>query len=115
MPVVAAAIPLLPGKSEAWRRWVQELQESRRADYAAFLSRLGVLHARFWIAEMASGEVVVSYLDVKDPIALTVALEMSQHPFDIWYRQQLREFHGADVGPFYRWRLDQVIVWPNRE
>lgn len=42
MSVVAIAILLLPGKSEAWRRWVQELQSSRQAEYMAGLRRWGI-------------------------------------------------------------------------
>ncbi len=40
MAMVAAALPLLPGKGEEWRRWAQELQGSRHAEYAASRNRL---------------------------------------------------------------------------
>ena len=42
MAVVTAALPLLPGKGEEWRRWAQELQGSRHAEYAALRNRLGI-------------------------------------------------------------------------
>lgn len=115
MHVIATAIPLLPGKSEAWRRWVQELQGSRHAEYVAALRRWGIRQAHFWIREAGGGEVVVTYFEGQDPDALGDVLETSQHPFDVWYRQKLQEFHGMDVTQMRRRRLDPVFVWHDQE
>lgn len=115
MPVIATAIPLLPGKSEAWRRWVQELQSSRHAEYVAALRRWGICAARFWISDAGSSEVVISYFETQDGDTLTEALATSQHPFDVWYRQKLREFHGLDAVQIRRRRLDPVFDWPDQE
>lgn len=79
MHVIATAIPLRPGKSEAWRRWVQDLQGSRHAEYVAALRRWGIRQARFWIREAGDGEVVEIYFVGQDPKALSDVLETSQH------------------------------------
>jgi hypothetical protein len=114
MIAIMTSIPLLPGKSEAWRRWVQELQGSHHPEYDAALRRWGISHTRFWISEAMDSEVVVTYFEVQDPETLSDMLEMSQHPFDVWYRQKLQEFHGIDVRQMRRRRLDPVLVWPEQ-
>ena len=67
--MIAIAIPLLPGKSEAWRRWVQELQSGKPSIWRAFAAGAS-LHVRFWILEACGEEVVVGYFEVQDPNAL---------------------------------------------
>jgi Family of unknown function (DUF6176) len=114
MHAIATAIPLLPGKSEEWRRWIQELEGSCHAEYVAALRRWGISHARFWISEGGGSEVVIAYFEMQDPDALTDVLETSQHPFDVWYRWKLQEFHGLDVRQMRRRRLDPVLVWPEQ-
>jgi uncharacterized protein DUF6176 len=115
MIAIMTAIPLLPGKSEVWRRWVQELQGLRQAEYAEALRRWGISRTRSWISEARGSDVVVTYFELQDPDALSDILETSQHPFDIWYRQKLQEFHGMDVRQIRRRRLDPVLVWPEQE
>lgn len=115
MPIIASAIPLLPGKSEVWRRWVQELQGSRHSEYAEFLRRHGISEAHFWISETNGRELVIAYLVAQDPHALESALAMSQHPFDAWYRQKLQEFHGLDIAQIRRRRLESVFDWSEQQ
>lgn len=70
---------------------------------------------RFWILEACGEEVVVAYFEVQDPGALDTTVAQSQHPFDVWYRQKLQQFHNLDVTQIRRDRLDPVFVWPDLE
>ena len=47
-PIIWAA-PLLPGRSEAWRRFCQELMGSQRAQYVNSRRRLGIGHEEAWL------------------------------------------------------------------
>ena len=115
MAAITSAIPLLPGKAEAWRRWIQDLQGSRHAEYVAALSRQGISAVRFWISEAGGGEVIIVSFEAQDPDAIGTTWATSQHPFDVWYRQKLQEFHGLDVTQMRRYRLDPVFIWPEQE
>lgn len=111
MAIVAAVMPLLPGKSEEWRRWVQELQGSRRTEYAASRNRLGIRSERCWIGTVHGAEVVFVYLEVDDSMGMS-HLVSSMHPFDCWYRQKLREVYGLDVAQYHRsLLLEQAFAW----
>jgi hypothetical protein len=95
--VLAFALPILPGKQEAWRRYCQELQESRSSEYEASRRRLGISREVTWFARTAQGEMALVYMEVAQPERVFVALAASDLPFDEWFRQQLLEIHGFDV------------------
>src|SRR5947209_6288030 len=46
--VLAFALPILPGKQEAWRRFCQELLESRFCEYQESRQRLGITREVTW-------------------------------------------------------------------
>jgi hypothetical protein len=113
MVVVAAAIPLLMGKGEQWRRWTQELLGSRRSEYAASRQRLGIHLERCWTGTVQGVELVFVYLEVEDPVEMCTRLARSSHPFDRWYREKLRELFGLNITQHHRGLLlEEVFVWP---
>lgn len=70
---------------------------------------------RLLASGLCGGEVVISYVEMQDRDALDTALATSQQPFDLWYPQNLYEFHGLDVLQIRRRRLDPVFVWPDEK
>src|SRR5450759_773034 len=112
MAVVAATIPLLPGKGEEWRQWVQELQGSRHAEYAASRNRLGIHLERSWIGMVQGVELVFVYLEVEDNAQMSMRLINSSHPFDKWYRKKLHALHGLDITQPHRiLLLEDGFAW----
>ena len=112
MAVIAVAIPLVPGKSEEWRRWMQELQGSRNAEYTALRSRLGIHFERSWIGAVQGVEIVFMYLEIEDSEQMRMQLISSSHPFDGWYRKKLQELHGLDITQPHRSPLlEDVFAW----
>jgi hypothetical protein len=113
MAVIAAAIPLLPGKGEEWRRWVQELQGSRHGEYAALRNRLGIHFERSWIGMVQGVELVFVYLEVEDSAQIRMRLLNSSYPFDCWYRKKLQTLHGLDITqPHRSLLLEDGFAWP---
>lgn len=97
MAVLALALPILAGKQEAWRRFCQELQESRYSEYEAARRRLGISREITWFAQTAQGEMALVYIEAAQPERVFAVLAASDLPFDEWFRQQLLEIHGFDV------------------
>src|SRR5947209_6091968 len=95
--VLAFALPILPGKQEAWRRFCQELLGSRYCEYEESRRRLGITREITWFAQTAQGEIAVVYLDADHPEQVFPGLAASDLRFDGWLRQQLLELHGFDV------------------
>ncbi|MDB5078021.1 MAG: ester cyclase [Chloroflexi bacterium] len=114
---VTLMLPLRPGQSEAWRRVIQELQESRCADFDAACRRWGIRKLALWLAPARPGDLVVVQVELSG--ALTDAEERfarSQQPFDQWITERVRELHGLDLRiGFARYRAELVGVWPETQ
>jgi hypothetical protein len=109
---IVFAAPILPGKSEGWRRWLQEMIEVRRPEYEASRRRLGVSGERVWIAETVNGTVAVIAMVAAQPEQVLVQLATSDRPFDCWYREQLLALQGFDLTkPLSRVSPELVLEW----
>jgi hypothetical protein len=94
MPAMTFVAPLLPGKEEEWRRFVQEVVEERLPEYEQLRQRLGIRDESVWFARTKAGETVIAYLEVEAPEWIASALATSEAPFDVWLKERLLEFHG---------------------
>ncbi len=100
MSGIVLTFPILTGKVEAWRRFCQELAGSQRKPYEASRLRLGITHEQLALVETAFGSNSVTTLEAADiPLALGQIID-SLLPFDVWYREQLRELHGIHLAGF---------------
>lgn len=95
---IAIAGPLLPGKEEPWRRFVQELAGSRAGEYEALKRRVGVRNETIRLVRPPrgcyKGALVLVQLETGDPGKALQRLQASEHPFDLWLKERLQEFHG---------------------
>src|SRR6266567_1937070 len=95
MPSFAFASLILPGKQEAWRRFLQEMLEFRQSEHEESRRRLGI-----------------TYLEADDPLQVLMKLATSNLPFDRWFKEQLREFHSLDPAQSpLRLLAEQVFEW----
>lgn len=109
---VIFAAPILPGKSEVWRRFLQEIMETHRAEYEESRRRLGVSGERVWIAETVNGAVAVIAVVAARPEQVLARLASSDLPFDRWYREQLLALQGFDMArPLSRASPELVLEW----
>lgn len=96
MSSIIVALPILAGKEEPWRRFAQELTDSRRREYEEFRERMGLGGESVWIAGSRGREMAVFYVESEDPDRLLRRLVESGHPFDVWFKKKISEFHGCD-------------------
>lgn len=92
--------PILPGKEERWRRFLQELSGSRREEYEDLRRRLGITIQKIWLIRTRRGETAVSYLECEESGSIAARLAASTHPFDVWLKGRLAEFHDCDFTRF---------------
>ncbi len=109
---VKLIIPILPGKAEAWRRFGQELEGSRRADFAAWCSQ-GGLHLTGWhLYDTPGGAIVLLQLQIADVVQTLTALADGEMSFQSWLQQQLLTLHGFDLERFSQ--AIQRAEWNNQ-
>ena len=97
MTGIVLTLPIVAGKVEAWRRFCQEMSDSRRQMYEDSRRRLGITHERLALVETAFGSVTVTTLEAQDVGQALGQIITSVLPFDCWYREQVQELHGVNL------------------
>jgi hypothetical protein len=113
---VGFASPILAGAEESWRRFLQELAGSRRAEYTDLRRRMGITAQRVWLLRIRSGEMVILYLECEEPRTIAARLAASTEPFDLWLKARLVDFHGCDFARVHPgWSPELVFDDENAE
>jgi hypothetical protein len=90
-------------QEEPWRRFLQELSDSRYEEYTQSRRRLGVSTEFVWLAPNPSGGgVAIVYLEAEDPEQALRELAGSDAPFERWYERQMRRLFGFDLARLSR-------------
>lgn len=105
MSGIVLTFPILAGKVEAWRRFCQELAGSRRQMYLSSRRRLGITHERLALVETAFGATAVTSLEAPDVAKALGQIIASLLPFDVWYRERLKELHGINLTGYEQFSL----------
>ncbi len=93
MPLMAAAFPILPGKTEEWRKWVQELNGPRREEFVESRRRLGV-RERTFLHPSPTGDLVIVTLEGDDPGRAFGQMMSAKDEFSTWFAERAAEVHG---------------------
>ena len=93
---IALALPLVPGKLEAWRAFRTELTGARAEAYQGFMKRLGLSREQAFHQPTPEGDIAVLVIAGEDPGAMFGKLVGSTDPFDRWYVEQVTELHGMN-------------------
>src|SRR5437660_1081879 len=96
MALLALAIPIAPGKTEQFNRFIKELNETRFAEFKASRKRLNV-HERSFLQKTPHGDFVVVTLEGPDPAAAFAAFGQHDDEFTQWFKKNVQEIHGMDL------------------
>jgi hypothetical protein len=109
MSSLALAIPLPPGKTEAWRRFLDELKGPRRAEVQDMLRRAQLTQHNFYLQQTPQGDLAIVYLEGHVAHAFH-HFATSDHPFERWVRQQVLETEGVDLTQPPSGQLPEVVL-----
>lgn len=97
MASVAMALPLLSGKTEEWKHWVQEMAGAYLSEFQASRKRLGITREESFLQQTPQGDMAILYIEAEDIARVFQGLAISQDPFDALFRRQTQEFFGFDL------------------
>jgi hypothetical protein len=97
MDHICLAIPVLPGKTDDARRFMQQLDGSRRTEFDASERRIGISKELWYLARLASGDVLIGYLESRNFGSALNAFVGSRDAFDLWFKEQMRGVTGFDL------------------
>ena len=110
MASFASAFPILPGKTQQWKSFSQEMVGPRRREYEAARKRLGVTREVAYLQQTPQGDMVVVYIEAQNIPRVFEGFGISQEPFDVWFRQQVKDIHGLDFSQPLPGPLPEAIV-----
>jgi hypothetical protein len=94
----AFANPVLPGKIDAWKSYIKEMNGPRNKERNESRKRGGLTVERVWLQHTPMGDFAVVYWEAKDINKVFEGLIKSDAPFDKWFREKiLVEVHGMDL------------------
>ena len=95
MPILAYAVPIPPGKTEALMEHLAEA--AKRQDIDETFKGFGISRETWHLQETPQGEMLVLVFDAEDPLSMLKAFSESQEELPVWQRQCLKEILGVDL------------------
>lgn len=94
----AFTTPVLPGKVDAWKSYIREMNGPRNAERNESRRKVGLTVERVWLQNTPMGDFAVVYWEAEDISKVFEGLMKSDTPFDKWFRDKiLVEVHGMDI------------------
>jgi hypothetical protein len=109
MPLMAVAFPILPGKTDEWRTWMEELNGARRDDFVASRRAAGV-HERAFLQSTPMGDLVIVTLEGGDPGRAFGKMMSADDEFTRWFTARAQEIHGVDLSERPKSAPSELIV-----
>jgi len=110
--VIVVTVPLIPEKVQAWKAWVRECLGPHKAEFEAFNRRMNLTAHRAWLNNGPQGPMAVVFHDGPGAKTFLRKLSNSEHPFDMWFRDHISEYHGVDFSqPFDTPAPELVMNW----
>lgn len=95
MPVLAMAVPIPPGKTQALEQHLAEAVE--RDDLDETLSGFGISRESWHLQETPAGDMLILVFEADDPLAMLKEYGQSQKDLPVWQRRCLKEILGVDL------------------
>lgn len=103
-------LPILPGKTEAARAFLREMNSSRKQQCAECNQGLGIVKDVWAIQQTPQGDVFVAYLAGGNITEAFQQVATSQSEFDRWFKQQVQQTTGADLNTPPAGPLSEILA-----
>ena len=99
MAVLNFAAPILPGKIDQWKAFLDQVETggARRAEWEDQMRRFRISRQVVSLQQTPHGDFAVVMFEGDDPGAMMAGLAGSSNEFDKWFAQQILEIHGIDA------------------
>jgi hypothetical protein len=91
----AFVMPILPGKTETWLGYVNEITGPRKEEWKMSRKKLGLQAEQVWLQNTPMGDMCVIRFETDNPGRFFENIMNSNDPFDLWFKEKvLIECHG---------------------
>jgi hypothetical protein len=94
--IFAIAIPILPGKTAAWKKWQHELTTTYYKDFVKSRKKMNV-RERSFLQHTPMGDIVLVTLEGDNPQKAFTQLGQGNDEFTKWFNEGVKQCHGIDL------------------
>lgn len=105
----AMAVPILPGKTQQFKKFSNELKTTRFNDFAESRKKLNV-HERAFLQSTPTGDYVIVTLEGEDPATAFKKFGTGTDDFSKWFIREVKDIHGIDLGKPDEGKLPELVV-----
>ena len=105
----AIAIPILPGKTQQFKKFIDALNGNRKGDFIKSRKKLSV-HERTFFQSTPHGDFVVVTLEGNDPESAFKNFASENDVFTNWFVEEVKEIHGLDLKNTVNGPLPELIL-----
>lgn len=93
----AFAVPIKPGKTDEWRRFVGEMGGNRAGEFAEMNKRHGLTRHAAWLQQTPMGDMAIVIHEGPGAEEFMEKLAASEQPLETWMREQVADIHPIDL------------------
>src|SRR3954464_14369840 len=97
MEHICLVLPIQQGHADDARAFMEELEASRKNEYARSEERIGITKEVWFLAGVPGGDVMVAYMETNDFTNALRLFSQSQEDFDMWFKRRLADATGVDL------------------
>jgi hypothetical protein len=97
MDHVCLVFPVLPGRTDDARAFMQELDGPRKGEFDASERRIGITKELWYLARLPTGDQLVGYMESADFGNAVGLFSASHDSFDVWFKQRMADVTGVDL------------------
>lgn len=105
----AMAVPILPGKTKDWKKFIDELRDKRYNEFSQSRKKLGV-RERTFLQSTPQGDHVLVTLEGEDPYTAFSNFAKGNDEFTKWFVSQVKEIHGFDLQNPPSGQLPEMVI-----
>ena len=109
MKTIAFAVPILPGKTEQWKSFADEIVGAKRTAFEHSQKELGLTAENWYLQRTPQGDMAIVYMEGDDPAASLAEMGKSKGDFEVWFKEQALEIHGIDFNQPMPGPISEVI------
>jgi hypothetical protein len=98
MAVFNCAFPILPGKEQGSREFAAACIGERSKEFEAQAARTGTARETWALQETPMGSFMLVWFEAPDVEKASTEIATSSDEFTIWFRSQIKDVTGVDMG-----------------
>ena len=94
--MIAMVEPILPGKTEQWKKMASTLMGEKNAEYKKTRAEYGI-RERVHFQQTPMGDMVIVTMEGENPGEAMMKMGQATDDFSKWFMSEVKEIHGLDL------------------